>query len=403
MRPSALAALALVTAVVGGLTAVLVGSSAGWLADTETVVVSAPAAPAAGEREEAVAPSTRPVAGNGFDPARIYDARAAGVVTVYALFAPHPSGQSGQGSGFVVSKDGLILTNAHVITNAGEGRPAESVEAADRLFVEFSDRERVPATVVGWDLFNDVGVLRVKASDHPLQPVPLGDSDAVAVGEPVAAIGSPFGEQGSLSVGVVAATGRSVPALTSSYDIVDAIQTDAPINRGNSGGPLLDARGRVIGINAQIRSASGNAEGVGFAVPVNSARRSLEQLVERGEVAYAYVGVSTTDVTPSLAKRLGYGDTPGALIVSVTRDGPGRSAGLRGGTRTVSYNGRQVRAGGDLVVAIGERPIRSGDDLVRTVTERLLPGQVTTFTILRGERRLRVRVRLAERPADPQQ
>ena len=183
------------------------------------------------------------------------------------------------------------------------------MRGADKLYVEFRDRDRVPAKIVGWDLFSDVAVVRVDPRAHALAPVPLGSSAAVVVGTPVAAIGSPFNEQSSLSVGVVSATDRTIDSLTSGYSVSDAIQTDAPINRGNSGGPLFDARGRVIGINAQIRSTSGTAEGVGFAIPIDTARRALEQLVRTGRVAYAYVGVTTQDVTPGLARKFGFGAT----------------------------------------------------------------------------------------------
>ena len=172
------------------------------------------------------------------------------------------------------------------------------MKGADRIYVVFHDGDRIPGSIVGWDLFNDTGLVKVDPDDHAVSPVPLGDSSRVVVGEPVAAIGSPFGQESSLAVGVVSATERSIDSLTSAYDVSDAIQIDAPINHGNSGGPLLDARGRVIGINAQIRSDSGNAEGVGFAIPINSARRSMLQLISTGKVAYAYVGVTTQDVTP---------------------------------------------------------------------------------------------------------
>jgi S1-C subfamily serine protease len=198
----------------------------------------------------------------------------------------------------------------------------------------------------------------------------------------------------------VSATHRSISALTSQYLITDAIQIDAPINRGNSGGPLFDARGRVIGINAQIRSNSGTAEGVGFAVPINSAKRSMRQLIATGRVSYAYVGISTDDLTPAVARRIEIGAQRGALVTRVD-DGPGCDAGLRAGTRLLDVNGREVQAGGDVVVAIAGRPVRSADDLVRIVGGELLPGQIVTFSILRGERRLELPVRLSERPSDP--
>ena len=171
-------------------------------------------------------------------------------MTLYADLGA--DGQS-QGSGFVVDAKGTILTNAHVVTNVAEGSGG-SVKGAEKLYVEFRDGDRVPATIIGWDLFSDVAAVRVDPSGHALAPVPLGHSSTVVVGTPVAAIGSPFGEQSSLSVGVVSATDRTIDSLTSGYSVADAIQIDAPINRGNSGGPLFDARGRVIGINAQIRS-----------------------------------------------------------------------------------------------------------------------------------------------------
>ena len=192
---------------------------------------------------------------------------------------------------------------------------------------------------MGWDLFNDVGVVRVKPADHAVQPVPLGDSAAVRVGEPVAAIGSPFGNQTSLAVGVVSATGRSIDSLTSRYSVADAIQIDAPINRGNSGGPLFDARGRVIGINAQIRSSSGTAEGVGFAIPINVARRALSQLEQTGKVSYAYLGITTQDVTPGMAKRFGIQSKRGAIVASVVPGAPAEKAGIQGGNQSESYNG----------------------------------------------------------------
>jgi S1-C subfamily serine protease len=404
MRPAAAAFLSLASAVLGGAVVLLVASTAGWVGKNgpATVVVASPSPPPREEvaKPAAVRSTAKPLVGNGFDPARIYDARANGVITVYAISDGHDrTGDTAQGSGFVVSEAGYVMTNSHVITNAGEV-PAGDVAAADEIYVGFKDGDRIPAKVVGWDIFDDVGLLKVDPKAHALDPLPLGDSSRVVVGEPVAAIGSPFGEESSLAVGVVSATGRSIAALTSAYVLPDAIQIDAPINRGNSGGALFDSRGRVIGITAQIRSDTGTAEGVGFAVPINSARRSMRQLIARGEVSYAYVGVSTDDLTPGLARTLGYPVARGALIVGVS-PGPAREAGLRAGSKTTEVSGRRFPTNSDVVVAIDGRPVTSGDDLVSIVAGSLSPGQLATFSILRGGRRLDVPVRLGERPIDP--
>jgi S1-C subfamily serine protease len=241
-------------------------------------------------------------------------------------------------------------------------------------------------------------VVEVDPGSHAVSPVPLGDSDDVVVGEPVAAIGSPFGNESSLAVGVVSATERSIASLTSIYNVVGAIQTDAPINRGNSGGPLFDAHGRVIGINAQIRSSSGQNEGVGFAIPINAAKRSLEQLVETGTVRYAYVGVRTTDLTPSLARRFDYQVERGAAITQVTPNSPAARAGLRGGEREEEFNGITFPVGGDVIVAIGGEPVEGADDVVRLVGDELSPGETVIFTIVRDRARRQVAVRLGERP-----
>ncbi|MEX2254461.1 MAG: trypsin-like peptidase domain-containing protein, partial [Acidimicrobiia bacterium] len=269
--------------------------------------------------------------------------------------------------------------------------------------VVFADGDRIPGSIVGWDLFNDVGVVKVDPDDHAVAPVPFGDSSSVVVGEPVAAIGSPFGQESSLAVGVVSATERSIESLTSLYQVSGAIQIDAPINHGNSGGPLLDARGRVIGINAQIRSDSGNAEGVGFAIPINSARRSMTQLISTGRVAYAYVGVTTQDVTPSLARRYDLGAPRGALIQSVVEGAPADKAGLHGATSRKVFNGVPISLGGDLIVAFAGRPVERAADVARIVTDRLAPGETVSLTVIRGGtgKREVVRLRLIERPLNP--
>ncbi len=388
VRPQTFA-IAAVAAILGAAAALALENITGLAGrDTTTVVVERAITDAA---SSAVAV---PAVGNGFDPAAIYAQRAPGVVTLYADFGP--DGQS-QGSGFVVDAKGTILTNAHVVTNVAEAA-GRDVRGADKLYVEFKDRDRVPARIVGWDLFSDVAVVRVDPRGHALQPLPLGNSATVVVGTPVAAIGSPFNEQSSLSVGVVSATDRTIDSLTSGYTVSDAIQTDAPINRGNSGGPLFDAGGRVIGINAQIRSTSGTAEGVGFAIPIDTARRALEQLVRTGRVSYAYVGITTQNVTPGLARKFGFATRHGALVAKVEPGTPAARAGLRGGTRVEGYNGLQVSLGGDLIVRIGDRPVASAQDVSRAVTA-LAAGQRVAFTVLRGGTSRRVvQVTLAERP-----
>lgn len=394
MRPGPLALVSALSAVIGAALVIAVASAFDWLgtSGTQTVISlpdeTGPSAPAA----------EVPLGGESFDAAGLYESRADGVVTVFAVF--RTSG-TGQGSGFVVSDEGYVLTSAHVIATVGPDVPPSAADEADEIYVGFRDGDRVAASLVGWDIFSDVAVLKVDPEAHALAPVPLGDSSEVQVGEPVAAIGSPFGEENSLAVGVVSATGRTIGALTTRYSLVDAIQIDAPLNRGNSGGPLFDAAGDAIGINAQIRSDTGLAEGVGFAVPINAAKRSMQELIESGRVSYAYLGVLTEEVWPALAEHLELDVDHGTIIAEVVPGGPAARAGLRGGTRTTLFQGQRVAVGGDVVTAVNDRPIERGDDLVRIITNDLRPGERATFTVLRRGRRLEVPVLLGTRPTDP--
>jgi 2-alkenal reductase len=407
VRPGALAAVAVVSALLGGTSVLLLGKATGWIDDDpagETILVPAPdgGTPASDELLEEGAAA--PLAGNRFDASEIYAKRANGVVTVYALFEGHGDqidAGAAQGSGFVVSESGYVLTNSHVITTAGEGNANVEPEAAETVYVQYQDEERVPAAIVGWDIYDDVGLLKVDPDDHSVSPVPLGDSSRVVVGEPVAAIGSPFGNDSSLSVGVVAATERSIESLTSSYNLVDAIQTDAPINRGNSGGPMFNARGEVVGINAQIRSESGTAEGVGFAVPINAAKRSMRQLIETGRVRYAWLGVTTQTVTPRVAAHFDFGAERGAAIQEVVDGSPAASAGLRGGEDEQEWQGVPFRPGGDVVVAVDGRPVETAEDVVRAITQQSVPGQRRSLTVVRDGERLEIVIVLGERPETP--
>jgi len=334
-----------------------------------------------------------------FDPQAVFRRASRGVVTIRSFVNEGGRnglpGAGGVGSGFVVSEQGEIATNAHVVTQ-GEG---ERIRRVDEVIVEFADRNQVPARIVGFDPNADVALLRLTETDGlTLRPLPLASSRSVRVGAPVAAIGSPFGEEQSLSVGVVSATDRAIQSLTG-FDTLGAVQTDAAINQGNSGGPLLDVDGRVIGINAQIRTSSGGGEGVGYAIPVDQVRRSLDAIRDRGEVRYPYLGVASTAVYPQLNERFDLGVNEGAFLQEIVENGPADRAGLRAGGDEVRFHGRPFRPDGDVVVRLEDIPIRSENDLGLAVA-RFRPGQTVTVEIVRDGDREQVEVRLAERPAE---
>jgi S1-C subfamily serine protease len=329
------------------------------------------------------------VASPGFDAARVYREAAPGVVTIRSVFG---SAGAAEGSGFVLDKQGEIVTNAHVVTDESSGtrKPAKEV------FVEFPDRNVVDAEIVGFDPFADVALLKIKPDGFALHPLALGDDRTLRVGQPVAAIGSPFGEQQSLSVGVVSATDRSVKSLTE-FQIEGAIQTDASINPGNSGGPLLDAGARVIGINQQIETNSGANDGVGFAVPISAVKRSIAQLREDGTAEYAYIGVSSQALYPQLAHKLGLDTDFGGLIGEVVPGGPADKAGLRGGDEKLRFQASQYRVGGDVILQLDGKDVVTPEDLARLVADKR-PGDTVTVTILRDGKREDVEVTLGKRP-----
>jgi S1-C subfamily serine protease len=341
-----------------------------------------------------------------FDSRTIYDAAAPGVVTIRSIFGgsapslldPTGGGGEGQGSGFVISEDGEIATNAHVVTQGGTAGGGGAIREAREVFVQFADRNQVPAEVVGFDPFADVALLEIDPEGLDLQPLKLGSENDVEVGEPVAAIGSPFGQQQSLSIGVVSASDRTIESLTR-FAIDGAIQTDASINPGNSGGPLLDAVGEVVGINQQINTTSGGNEGVGFAVPIDLAERAIDQLRDDGEVSYAYIGVETTSLYPQLADRLGLDVDTGALISRVVSGGPADDAGLQSGDDPIRFQGLEIDAGGDVIVAVNGEEIVSESDLPRLIS-LLDPGDEVTLEIIRDGEHQEIELTLEERPAD---
>jgi S1-C subfamily serine protease len=327
---------------------------------------------------------------HGFDAARVFREASPGVVTIRSIF--RGSGGAAEGSGFVLDSKGHIVTNAHVVTDESSG----TRKAAKEVFIEFPDRNVVPAKIVGFDPFADVALLEVKPDGFELHPLKLGDDSELVVGQPVAAIGSPFGEEQSLSVGVVSATDRSVESLTK-FQIFGAIQTDASINPGNSGGPLLDAGARVLGINEQIETDSGSNSGVGFAVPVSAIKRSVAQLEDTGEADYAYIGVATQAIYPQLADKLGLDTDHGALLSEVVPGGPADKAGLKGPNGKLTFQATPYETGGDVILAIDGHPVVQPDDLARYIAAHQ-PGDAVKLEVLRDNKREEVGVTLGKRP-----
>jgi S1-C subfamily serine protease len=336
-----------------------------------------------------------------FDPEAVYQQAAPGVVTVRSIFSGGGTnllggsgGSAAQGSGFVISESGEIATNAHVVTDGSAG--GAPIHEAKEVYVQFADRNQVAADIVGFDPHADVALLELDPDGLDLQPLRLATHDEVKVGQPVAAIGSPFGEARSLSVGVVSATDRSIQSLTQ-FQIDGAIQTDASINPGNSGGPLLDAEGQVIGINQQIDTTSGGNEGVGFAVPIALVARSIDQLRQNGRVKYAYIGVTTQSLYPQLADRLGLQADTGALVTKVVDGSPAADAGIEAGKQEIEFQGLRATTGGDVIVAVDGDEIVGETDLPKLIAQHD-PGATVTLEIVRDGETRSVDVKLGERP-----
>lgn len=299
----------------------------------------------------------------------------------------------GSGSGFLIDLEGHIVTNNHVI------------ERADVIWATFSDGSVRQAQVLGADTDSDLAVLLVEDLPAGAVPLELGDSDTLQVGQQVIAIGNPFGLQGTMTVGIVSALGRLLPARISEeggyFRNPEIIQTDTPINPGNSGGPLLDLHGRVVGINTAIRTTSGFNMGIGFAVPINTAKRILPHLIEEGVYRYPYLGIGADDrfSLAQLAPELGLSVSQGVLVASVVPNSPAHRAGILGGDREVTIMGqRGVRVGGDIIIAINDYTVRDFSDLIAYLIRETEVGQVVTLTVLRDGQELQLPVQLGERP-----
>jgi len=355
------------------------------------------------ERQVSSASSTTTAAltSASLTPTQIYQKCSAGVVEVLATYSA-VQGQgyfgtsSGQalGSGFVVSIDGYILTNAHVVVD--NGRKAGSVTVVFKG--GGSTSKRVAAKIVGVDETSDVALLKVDPAQAPtLDPLVLGDSSKVQVGETVVAIGNPLGYDFSLTAGIVSATDRNLQSPNGSV-IPNGIQTDAAINEGNSGGPLIDASGEVIGINEQIASQSGGNQGLGFAVPIDTAVNAMDQLKKTGSVTYAWLGIQGQTLTGDIAKALGLKTTEGVLVAAVSSGSPAAKAGIKGGGSQRLLQGQPYIVGGDIITAIDGRQLTSMEQLAATINAHR-PGDSVALSVVHGSSTRTVRVTLGVRPS----
>jgi S1-C subfamily serine protease len=371
-------------ALLGGIVAVAVGQAFG--SDSTSTVV-----------REVQAASTEPAAfhsSGGKKISDIYEAAKHGVVQVTSTSVVSnnpflgPQEQQAQGSGFVIDKDGHVVTNYHVI------------QGAKKVQVSFSDNDQREATVVGADPSTDIAVLKIQGSwARSLTPLSLGDSRNVKVGDAVVAIGNPFGLERTVTAGIVSALQRQITA-PNRFQIDEVIQTDAAINHGNSGGPLLNADGDVIGVNAQIESESGGNVGIGFAIPIDTVKDVAGELIKHGKVEHAYLGIDMATINSDLARNFRVPVDKGVLIQHVRPGSPAAKAGLRGGTTQVVLAGVSYMLGGDVITKADGQPVETTDALVSVVTSKQ-PGDSLELEVHRGQETLNVTVQLGRQPSTP--
>jgi S1-C subfamily serine protease len=328
---------------------------------------------------------------NNISLAQIYDNTRASVVVVYGIVNSYsffgPTSSEVQGSGFVYDYNNqmVIITNKHVIADAAN------------ITVTFSNGDSYPASLIGADAYSDLAVLSVQAPAEEFLPIEIVSSQGLEVGDPVIAIGSPFGLSGTLTTGVVSQLGRTIQDSTAgNYPIPNIIQTSVPINPGNSGGPLLNYHGEVIGITTAIIQ---NSNSLGFAIPSTTLLRELPTLISTGTYnLHASLGVSGTDMKYSTAREMGVNVTYGWLLTQITRGGAADKAGLKGGTDQVSINGEWVIIGGDIIIAVDGTRIINGDAFMSYIDEHTVPNQTITLTIIRNHQTLDISVILGQRP-----
>jgi len=292
----------------------------------------------------------------------------------------------GVGSGFVYDNLGHIITNAHV------------VDGANKATVTFLDGSQYDAEIIGKDKFTDIAVIKVSEKPRLLHPLQIGDSSQLRVGEPVAAIGNPFGLSGSMTSGIVSQMGRLLPSQDSGFSIPDVIQTDAAINPGNSGGPLLNLRGEVIGINTAIQSISGGNTGVGFAIPSNTAIKIVPSLIEDGEYHHPWIGISGRDIDPDLARVLELKDAKGFLVITVVDGSPADKAGLKGMTATQVIGGKEYPADGDIIISVDDKEVRKISDILIHLQREKSVGDTMVLGVVRDGEFMHKFLTLVERP-----
>ena len=315
----------------------------------------------------------------------IFEKSESGVVRVNVQKSDAVDGVGGLGSGFVFDKKGHIITNAHVVNDV------------KKVVVTFLDGRSYNAEIIGIDTFTDLAVIKVNVDSILLRPLTLGDSSNLKVGEPIAAIGNPFGLSGSMTSGIVSQLGRLLP-LGSGYSIPDVIQTDAAINPGNSGGPLLNMRSEIVGINTAIQSATGEFTGVGFAIPSQTVAKIVPTLIEKGEYKHPWIGISGRDIDPDLAKVLGLKDAVGFLVVTVVENSPASKAGLIGSEEIIEVQGINYPMGGDIILSVDGIDVRKIDDILIHLQRAKSVGDEMVLEILRDNRTTNVTIVLQERP-----
>jgi S1-C subfamily serine protease len=305
-------------------------------------------------------------------------------------FGPQTQTERALGSGFVMDKAGHIVTNYHVVAGA------KSVQ------VSFSSSDNMKARVVGLDPSTDLAVLQVDARSRALTPLGFGNSDRVRVGDSVVAIGNPLGYDRSVTAGIVSAVQRAISA-PNQYPIDHVIQTDAPINHGNSGGPLINSRGQVVGVNAQIATGNSGSDGnigIGFAIPINTVRTVVAQLIKKGKVEHAYIGITAKPVTPEVARLFKFPADRGLLVATVEPGSGAAASGLRAGSGTTVVSGESWPVGGDLIVSAEGVPLSSIDQL-RDLIGAKSPGESISLKVYRGTRKLTLNVKLGRQPSSP--